>query len=77
MLKPHEQTPLSALYMARLFEEAGVPAGVVNIVTGAGHTVGAALTGHPDIDLVTMTGSVRAGRQIIAAAAANLVPVSL
>jgi lactaldehyde dehydrogenase/glycolaldehyde dehydrogenase len=77
VLKPHEQTPLSALYMARLFEEAGVPAGVVNIVTGAGHTVGAALTGHPDIDLVTMTGSVRAGRQIIAAAAANLVPVSL
>ncbi|MFN3722213.1 MAG: aldehyde dehydrogenase [Paracoccaceae bacterium] len=77
VLKPHEETPLSALYMARLFEQAGVPAGVVNIITGAGATVGAALTAHPDVDLVTMTGSVPTGRAIMAAAAPNLVPVSL
>lgn len=77
VLKPHEETPLSALYMARLFEEAGVPAGVVNIVTGSGATVGAALTEHDDIDLVTMTGSVPTGKKIMAAAARNLVPVSL
>lgn len=77
VLKPHEMTPLSALYMAKLFEEAGVPAGVVNIITGPGATVGAALTAHPDIDLVTMTGSVPTGKRIMAAAAQNLVPVSL
>jgi lactaldehyde dehydrogenase/glycolaldehyde dehydrogenase len=77
VLKPHEDTPLSALYMARLFEQAGVPAGVVNIITGTGKTVGAALTAHPGIDLVTMTGSVPTGRAIMAAAAKNLVPVSL
>ncbi|TGD63653.1 aldehyde dehydrogenase [Tabrizicola sp. WMC-M-20] len=77
VLKPHEETPLSALYMARLFEQAGLPAGVVNIVTGAGGTVGAALTTHPDVDLVTMTGSVPTGKRIMAAAAPNLVPVSL
>jgi lactaldehyde dehydrogenase/glycolaldehyde dehydrogenase len=77
VLKPHEDTPLSALYMARLFEEAGVPPGVVNIITGAGSSVGAALTSHPGIDLVTMTGSVPTGKAIMAAAANNLVPVSL
>ncbi len=77
VLKPHEETPLSALYMARLMAEAGVPDGVVNIVTGAGPTVGATLSSHPDVDLVTMTGSVPTGKRIAAAAAPNLVPVSL
>lgn len=77
VLKPHEETPLSALYMARLMAEAGVPNGVVNIVTGAGSTVGAALTAHPGVDLITMTGSVPTGRRIMQAAAGNLVPVSL
>ncbi|MCC5974711.1 MAG: aldehyde dehydrogenase family protein [Rubellimicrobium sp.] len=77
VLKPHEETPLSALYMARLFEQAGVPEGVVNIVTGAGATVGAALTAHPEIDLITMTGSVPTGKRIMTTAASNLVPVSL
>jgi lactaldehyde dehydrogenase / glycolaldehyde dehydrogenase len=77
VLKPHEDTPLSALYMARLFEEAGVPEGVVNIITGSGATVGAAMTSNPGIDLVTMTGSVPTGRKIMTAAAGNLVPVSL
>ncbi|WP_147694988.1 aldehyde dehydrogenase family protein, partial [Vogesella mureinivorans] len=77
VLKPHEDTPLSALYMAHLFEEAGVPDGVVNIITGSGGTVGAAMTSNPGIDLVTMTGSVPTGRKIMTAAASNLVPVSL
>jgi lactaldehyde dehydrogenase/glycolaldehyde dehydrogenase len=77
VLKPHEETPLSALFMARLMEQAGVPAGVVNIITGPGGTVGAALTQDPRVDLVTMTGSVPTGRRIMQAAAGNLVPVSL
>lgn len=77
VLKPHEETPVSALYMARLFVEAGVPAGVVNIVTGGGPTVGEALTSHADLDLITMTGSVATGKRIQAKAAANLVPTSL
>ena len=77
VLKPHELTPLSALYMAKLFEEAEVPPGVVNIVCGAGTTVGEALSSSTDVDLVTMTGSVPAGRRINQVAAANLTPVSL
>lgn len=77
VLKPHEETPLSALYMARLFVEAGVPAGVVNIVTGGGVDIGEALTSHPDVNLITMTGSVPTGKRIMSTAAANLVPVSL
>jgi len=77
VLKPHEDTPLSALHMARLFAEAGVPAGVVNIVTGRGETVGEALTASGDIDLLTMTGSVPTGRRIMERAARHLTPVSL
>ena len=77
VLKPHELTPLSALHMARLFAEAEVPAGVVNIITGAGSTVGEALCGSPEVDLVTMTGSVPAGRRIMTVAATNLTQVSL
>lgn len=77
VLKPHEMTPLSALYMAYLMAEAGVPEGVVSIVTGAGETVGAAIAASRRLDLVTMTGSVPTGRAIARAAADNLVPVSL
>jgi lactaldehyde dehydrogenase/glycolaldehyde dehydrogenase len=77
VLKPHEETPLSALFMAQLFEKAGVPAGVINIITGSGVEIGEVLTSHPDIDLVTMTGSVPTGKRIMVNAAANLVPVSL
>jgi lactaldehyde dehydrogenase/glycolaldehyde dehydrogenase len=77
VLKPHEDTPLSALFMARLMEQAGVPSGVVSIVTGPGASLGAALTQDPRVDLVTMTGSVPTGRRIMQAAATNLVPVSL
>lgn len=77
VLKPHELTPLSALELAELFQRAGLPAGVLNVVTGTGREAGAALVAHPAVQYVTMTGSVRAGKEIMAAAAANLTPVSL
>lgn len=77
VLKPHELTPLSALEMARLFEEAGVPAGVVNIVTGSGAGVGEAITTSPDVNMITMTGSVPTGKRIMSAAAAHVTPISL
>ncbi len=59
VLKPAEQTPLSALRLGELIMEAGVPEGVVNIVTGFGETAGAALASHPDVDKVAFTGSTR------------------
>ncbi len=77
VIKPHEMTPLSALRMAALFEEAGVPPGVVNIVTGDGPSVGAALAACDDVALISMTGSVRAGKQIMRSAADNLTQLSL
>jgi lactaldehyde dehydrogenase/glycolaldehyde dehydrogenase len=77
VLKPHEDTPLAALALARIVEEAGVPPGVVNVVTGAGRTVGDALVRHPITRMVSMTGSVRGGREILGAAAQNITPVSL
>lgn len=77
VLKPHEDTPLAALALAGIIEEAGVPAGVVNVVTGAGRTVGEALVRHPITQMVSVTGSVRGGREILAAAAENITPVSL
>jgi lactaldehyde dehydrogenase/glycolaldehyde dehydrogenase len=77
VVKPHEDTPLSALALGRICAEAGVPDGVVNVVTGAGTVVGDALVRHPLTKLVTVTGSVRAGRQILAAAAENITVVSL
>ena len=77
VLKPHEDTPLSALALAGVLEEAGVPPGVVSVVTGAGRTVGDALVRHPITRMVSMTGSVRGGREILAAAAENITPVSL
>jgi lactaldehyde dehydrogenase/glycolaldehyde dehydrogenase len=77
VLKPHEETPLSALALARLCEEAGVPPGVVSVVTGAGRVVGDALVRHPITQLVTVTGSVRAGKEILAASAENITVVSL
>jgi len=77
VLKPHEDTPLAALALAGIMEEAGVPPGVVNVVTGAGRVVGDALVRHPITRMVSMTGSVRGGREILAAAAENITPVSL
>ena len=77
VLKPHEITPLSALEMARIFDEAEVPSGVVNIVCGAGGTIGQAMSSSSDFDLLTMTGSVPTGKRIMKAAAEHLTPVSL
>jgi phenylacetaldehyde dehydrogenase len=77
ILKPAEQTPLTALRLAGLIAEAGVPEGVVNVVTGFGETAGAALAAHPDVDKVAFTGSTEVGRLIVQAAAGNLKKVSL
>ena len=77
VLKPAEQTPLSALRLGELIEEAGFPPGVVNIVTGFGETAGAALAAHPDVDKVAFTGSTEVGKLIVQAAAGNLKKVSL
>lgn len=77
VMKPHSDTPLSALALAAVIEDAGVPAGVVNVVTGDGPVVGDALVRHPVTDLVAVTGSVRAGKEILAAAAPGITSVSL
>ena len=77
VIKPHEDTPLSAIELAKICEAAGLPPGVVNVVTGAGVEVGDALVRDPITKLVTVTGSVRAGRQILQAAAENITVVSL
>jgi phenylacetaldehyde dehydrogenase len=77
VLKPAEQTPLSALRLGELLLEAGLPEGVVNIVTGFGETAGAALAGHDDVDKVAFTGSTEVGKLIVRAAAGNLKKVSL
>lgn len=77
ILKPAEQTPLSALRLGELAEEAGFPEGVLNIVTGFGETAGAAIAAHPDIDKVAFTGSVEVGRLVVNAALGNLKKVSL
>jgi phenylacetaldehyde dehydrogenase len=76
VLKPAEQTPLSALRLGELCLEAGIPEGVINIVTGDG-TAGAALAAHPDVDKVAFTGSTEVGRLIVQAAAGNLKKVTL
>ena len=77
VLKPAEQTPLSALRLGELILEAGIPEGVVNIVTGFGETAGAALAAHPDVDKIAFTGSTEVGKIIVHAAAGNLKKVSL
>src|SRR5580765_3587139 len=77
VLKPAEQTPLSALRLGELLLEAGLPEGVVNIVTGFGETAGAALAAHEHVDKVAFTGSTEVGKIIVHAAAGNLKKVSL
>ncbi len=77
VLKPAEQTPLTAIRLGELMMEAGVPEGVVNIVTGYGETAGAALAAHPGVDKVAFTGSTEVGKLIVRAAAGNLKKVSL
>jgi len=76
VLKPSEVAPLSAHVFAEILEEAGLPAGVFNLVDGEGPVVGAALARHPDIDMVSFTGSTRAGIQVAKAAADTVKRVS-
>ncbi len=77
VLKPAEETPLSALRLAELMLAAGLPEGVVNVVTGFGEEAGAPLAAHPDVDKIAFTGSTEVGRLILGAAAGNLKKVSL
>ena len=77
VVKPAEETPLSALLLNRILTEAGVPDGVVNLVTGYGHTAGAAITAHPGVEKVAFTGSTDVGRQIVSASTGNLKRVML
>jgi aldehyde dehydrogenase (NAD+) len=77
VIKPAEDTPLSTLYFARLAQEAGIPDGVVNVVTGLGETAGAALAKEPRLKHMSFTGSPEVGRLVAQACGGNLVPVKL
>ena len=77
VLKPSELTPLSALHLAEIAHEAGLPAGVLNVVTGLGADAGAPLAEHPDIDKLVFTGSVPTGSRIMQAAARDIKNISL
>jgi len=77
ILKPAEQTPLTAIEIANYFEEAGLPPGVVNILNGLGETTGAALVAHPGVDKVAFTGSAAVGKIIVKSAADTLKRVTL
>ncbi|MGK0499468.1 MAG: acyl-CoA reductase-like NAD-dependent aldehyde dehydrogenase [Oceanicoccus sp.] len=77
VLKPDEHTPLSAILLGRLINEAGFPPGVINIIPGHGHIAGAALAAHPDVDKISFTGSTEVGKKILEAAKGNLKKVTL
>jgi len=78
VIKSAEQTPLTALYCAQLAKEAGIPPGVLNVLSGFGETAGASISSHMDIDKISFTGSIQVGRLIMEAAAkSNLKPVTL
>ena len=77
VLKPAEQTPLTALELAKHFEACGLPNGVVNIVTGFGETAGAPLVQHPDVNKIAFTGSAAVGKQIVKMAADTVKRVTL
>jgi phenylacetaldehyde dehydrogenase len=77
IVKPSEETPLTALILSEIFQEAGVPDGVINVVTGYGHTAGAALAAHDDVAKIAFTGSTEVGKMIVKAAAGNLKKVTL
>ncbi len=77
VVKPAEQTPLSALRFAELVVQADLPPGLINIVTGLGTTAGAALANHPDVDKLTFTGSTGVGKALVHAAAGNLKRLTL
>jgi acyl-CoA reductase-like NAD-dependent aldehyde dehydrogenase len=77
VIKPAEDTPLSAIYLARLAREVGIPDGVINVAPGYGSVAGAALAGHPGLKRMSFTGSPEVGRSIAASCGRNLVPVKL
>lgn len=77
VIKPPRETPLGVLELARLFQEAGIPDGVINVVNGSGSTVGNALASHEGVDKVAFTGSTSTGRLIMQAASEHIRPVSL
>ena len=77
VLKPSEESPLDAMLFAEFCHDAGLPAGVFNLVNGDGLGVGAVLSSHPDVEMISFTGSTRAGRAISVAAAATLKRVTL
>ena len=77
VLKPAEETPLTALYIGELICQAGFPDGVVNIIPGYGHTAGAALTVHPKVDKISFTGSTEVGKIIVKAAADTMKNVTM
>jgi len=77
VVKPSEETPLQDFIMAEIFDEVGLPAGVFNLVPGPGRTVGSAMTSHPDVDMVSFTGSTGAGVRISQAAAPTVKRVAL
>lgn len=77
VVKPSEVAPINAFILAEIVEEAGLPAGVFNLVTGVGPVVGEAISGHPDIDMVSFTGSTRAGKRVAEVASQTVKKVSL
>ncbi|HEV7770000.1 MAG TPA: aldehyde dehydrogenase family protein [Solirubrobacterales bacterium] len=77
VLKPSEVVPLNAFILAEVIEAAGLPAGVFNLVTGTGPVVGEAIAAHPGVDMVSFTGSTRAGRRVSELAAATVKPVAM
>src|SRR5262249_6744145 len=77
VLKPSEIAPLTAFILAEICEEVGLPAGVFNLVTGYGPVVGEAVAAHPDVDMVSFTGSTRAGKRVSELAAATVKRVAL
>jgi len=77
VLKPSEVVPLNAFVLAEVIEAAGLPAGVFNMVTGTGPVVGEAIAAHPEVDMVTFTGSTRAGRRVSELASATVKPISM
>ena len=77
VMKPASYTPLTTILLAELLEEAGAPQGVVNLVLGPGERVGEALAASPDVDMISLTGGIEAGRRLVLASAGNLKRVAL
>src|SRR5690625_1561986 len=77
VMKPSQITPLTTIKVFELMEEAGVPTGVVNLVLGAGSTIGAELTSSTDVDLISFTGGLQTGKKVMQAASSNVKKIAL